>query len=157
VKACYFPIALSILLSLLVGCSGDQQSPEEAVRALIETAADTAEQRNTGGLLELVDDNYRDRKGQNKKQVAGLLRAYFFTHKDIHLFTRIKSIDWLGEEQAKVTLYVAMAGSVISNIEALESLRARVYRFELALVRHDDDSWLLQSADWAPANLFDMQ
>ena len=108
-------------------------------------------------VLELVDENYRDRKGQNKKQIAGLLRAYFFTHKDIHLFTRIRSIDWLGEEQAKVTLYVAMAGSVISNIEALESLRARIYRFELGLVRHEDDSWLLQSADWSPANLFDMQ
>ena len=156
-KRLYSRLVLSILLWSLAGCSGDQQSPEEAVRALIDTAADTAEQRNSGGLLELVDENYRDRKGQNKKQIAGLLRAYFFTHKDIHLFTRIKNIDWLGEEQAKVTLYVAMAGSVISNVEALESLRARVYRFELGLVRHEDDSWLLQSADWAPANLFDMQ
>ena len=56
-----------------------------------------------------------------------------------------------------MTLYVAMAGSVISNIEALESVRARIYRFELGLIRNDSDDWLLRYAEWQPAKLFDLQ
>jgi len=146
-----------MLAVLLAGCSDNQQSPEEAVRALIDTAADTAEQRDAGSLLKLIDRNYLDRKGQNRQQIAGLLRGYFFTHKNIHLFTRIRKITWLGEGQATVSLHVAMAGSVIANIAALESVRARVYRFELGLVRRDGGDWLLQYADWQPADLLDMQ
>ena len=146
-----------MLATPLASCSDGEQSPEEAVKVMIDTAVDAAEQRDSGELLKLIDEKYLDRKGQNKRQIAGLLRAYFFTHKNIHLFTRIKSIDWLGEEQAAVTLYVAMAGSMIASIEALESIRARIYRFELGLVRHDDGEWRLQHADWEPANLFDLQ
>jgi len=127
------------------------------VRLLVESAADAAERRSSGDLLALIDDNYLDRRGQNKQQVAGLLRAYFFTHKNIHLLTRIKSIEWLGEEQATVSLYVAMAGNVIADIEALQSLRARIYRFELGLVRSGGERWLLQQADWKQASLLDLQ
>lgn len=150
-------LLLAVLTAPLIGCSDGERTPEEAVKAMIDTAADAAERRDAGELLKLIDEKYLDRRGQDRQQIAGLLRAYFFTHKNIHLFTRIENIDWLGEEQAAVTVYVAMAGSVIASIEALESIRARVYRFELGLVRHGDGDWLLQHADWAPANLFDLQ
>lgn len=149
-------LLLSSLAVSLAGCDAEQ-SPEEAVRAVIETAVDAAERRDTSDLLELVDDAYLDRDGQNKKQIAGLLRAYFFTHKNIHLFTRIGKIDWLDERQTKVILHVAMAGSVISNIDALQSLRAQLYRFELGLTRHEDGRWLLQHADWRPVESLDLQ
>ena len=150
-------LAWLLLAAVISGCSSDDQSPEDAVRAFVASAENAAERRSADELLEMIDENYLDKKGQNRKQVAGLLRAYFFTHKNIHLFTRIERIEWLGETQATVTLHVAMAGSVISDIEALELLRARIYRFELGLVRQDQDRWLLQHADWKAANLLDMR
>jgi len=145
------PVALAVMLQ---ACSGSD-SPEEAVRALVASAADAAERRSAGDLLDLIHDDYRDQKGYGKKQTARLLRAYFFRHKNIHLLTRIEEIEWLGDEQAVVKLHVAMAGSVISDIDALASLRARIYRFDLNLVRQGE--WQVQHASWEPASLLDMQ
>jgi hypothetical protein len=142
------------LAAVLQACSGGD-SPEEAVRALVASAADAAERRSAGDLLDLIHDDYRDQKGYDKKQTAGLLRAYFFRHQNIHLLTRIEEIEWLGDEQAVVRLHVAMAGGVISDIDALASLRARIYRFEVNLVREGE--WQVQQASWEPANLLDLQ
>jgi len=53
-----------------------------------------------------------------------------------------------------VRLHVAMAGTVISDVNALSSLSARVYRFELQLVKQEE--WLLRYASWAPASIGDL-
>jgi hypothetical protein len=80
-----------------------------------------------------------------------LLRAYFFRHKSLHLFVRTDSIEMLSANQASVSLHVAMAGTVISDVSALTSLSARIYRFELQLVKQGD--WLLRHASWEPASI----
>lgn len=149
---------LLILLALgvmLQACSNGGESPEEAVRALIASAADAAERRSSADLVEMMHEDYRDQQGHDKNQAAGLLRAYFFQHKNIHLLTRIDEIEWLDDERAVVRLHVAMAGSVISDIDALASLRARIYRFEVSLIRQGE--WRVQRASWKRANLLDLQ
>ena len=146
------PLFLGLVLQ---ACSDSAGTPEEAVRALVASAADAAERRSTDDLVELVRDDYLDQQGYNKKQVGGLLRAYFFQNRNIYLFTRIDEIEWLGEERATVDLHVAMAGSAISDIEALASLRARIYRFRLELVKQGE--WQVQHASWEPASLLDMR
>jgi hypothetical protein len=57
----------------------------------------------------------------------------------------------LSANQASASLYVAMASTVISDVSALSSLNARIYRFELQLVKQDD--WLLRYASREPANI----
>jgi len=84
-----------------------------------------------------------------------LARLYFFRHKNIYLFTKIREIKFYSESRASVTVYVAMAGSVIADVSVLSSLRARVYKFELDLVKQDE--WLLEQASWQPANMSEMQ
>jgi hypothetical protein len=54
-----------------------------------------------------------------------------------------------------VLLYVAMAGSVISDVDAMVALRAQIYRFELQLTR--EDGWLLQHASWRPASALEIE
>lgn len=147
-------ILLLCVVCLAAACS-DDASPEAQIRAYIETAVDAAERRDTGELEALVHAGYLDQRGYNRQQLAGLLRGYFFRHKNIHLFTRIESIELLGEGQAQVRIYVAMAGSAIAGVDALVSLRAQIYRFELDLVREDD--WLLRHARWEPASLADLR
>jgi hypothetical protein len=75
-------------------------------------------------------------------------------HKNIHLFTRIDEIELLTENEAIVRLHVAMAGRVISDVDALSALRAQIYRFELQLARQGD--WLLRQAAWTPASIGDI-
>jgi len=140
---------------VLPACSGGANSPEDQIRAFIASAVAAAEQRSSDDLAQMIHGSYLDQRGFNKKQVTGLLRAYFFQHKNIHLFSRIGEIEILGDNQATVKLHLAMAGSVIADIDAISALRARIYSFELRLVKQDE--WLLQHAIWAPASIVDLE
>lgn len=140
---------------LLCSCADSDISPEDEIRQYIELGVEAAEQRSVDDLDELLHPDYRDRKGYNRQQLGKLLQAYFFRHRDIHLFTRIDEIQLLAENQAEVRLHVAMAGSVISDVTALRGLRARIYRFELQLEKQD--RWLLRHASWSPASIADLQ
>jgi len=135
---------------LLQACNAGGDSAQDQIREFIESGVATAEEGSSGDLGDKIHGSYLDQKGYNKKQLTALLRAYFFRHKNIHLFTKIDEIELLGDSQAMVRLHVAMAGSVISDVDAISALRARIYRFELRLVK--DDDWLLQHASWAPAS-----
>lgn len=140
---------------LLLGCSGGTNLPEDEIRNFIAGAVEAAERRSPADLTQMIHDSYLDQRGYNKQQVRSLLRVYFLRHKNIHLFTRIGEIELLGDNQATAWLHVAMAGSVISDIDAISALRARIYGFELRLVKQDE--WLLQHASWKPASLVDLE
>ena len=149
-KSFYRTVLLTLILLLVQACSGDG-SAEDQIRHLIDSAVQAAEDRSQDGLSELMHADFIDQQGNNRQQLAKLLRLYFFRHKNIHLFTRMDSIEMLSANQASVSLHVAMAGTVISDVNALSSLSARIYRFELQLVKQDD--WLLRHASWEPASI----
>ena len=149
-KSVYRTVLLTLILLLAQACS-DDGSAEDQIRHLIDNAVQAAENRSVDGLSDLMHNDFIDEKGNNRPQFAKLLRVYFFRHKNIHLFTRIDSIEMLSDNQASVSLHVAMAGTVISDVSALSSLSARIYRFELQLIKQDD--WLLRHASWEPASL----
>ena len=136
-------------------CSENAESPEDEIRTFIKASVAAAENRSLDGLTDLVHHSYLDQKGYNKQRLGGLLRAYIFRHRKIYLFTKIKEIDLLAENEAAVRLYVAMAGSVISDIDAIAALRAQLYEFELQLIKEDD--WLLHHASWRPAGIIDFE
>ena len=139
---------------LLHACSGSEISREDEIKQYIETGVKAAENRSSSDLAELIDESYLDHKNLNKTQITKLARLYFFRHKKIFLFTKIDSIEFVAENQALVTLHVAMAGSVISDANVLSSLRAKIYKFELELIKQDE--WLLQRASWQAASMSDM-
>ena len=140
---------------LLLACSNKPSTPEDEIRLYLKKGVEAAENRDHGDLSDLIDDAYLDHKGIDKSHISTLLRAYFFRHKNIYLFTKIREISFPTDNEAEVILNVAMAGSVISDASTLASLRARMYRFELHLVKQDE--WLLRSATWQIANMADMQ
>ncbi len=150
-----FLICFTALFFSLMGCSDDELSREDQVRQFIGNGIQAAESRNTGDISDMLAGTYRDQKGYDKKNLLNLLRAYFFRHKNIHLFTKIRDIRFITDTEAEVIMHVAMAGQVIADVSALASLRANIYRFELDLVKPDDD-WLLRSAKWKPAKMHDM-
>ena len=149
-------IACLVLASLLLGaCSDDANSPEEEIRQYIDAGVEAAEARNVDDLDEKIHPSYLDQKGYTKKQLANLMRIMFFRHKKVFLLTRIDSIELVSEREANVKLKVAMAGSEISGLEALTSLRAQIYAFELNLLKEDD--WLLQDAKWRPSSIAEFE
>ena len=154
IKSVFIIAGLSIAL-LLNACSDDELTPEDEIKQFIESGIEAAENRSSDDLAELVDEKYRDGRGLDKKQLSNLARLYFFKHKSIYLFSKINTIEFPTENNAQVTLHVAMAGSVISDVNALTSLRAEIFKFDLELIKQDE--WLLQSAQWQRASMGDMQ
>ena len=152
-----FSKALSIcsICFLLLACSDKPTTPEDEIRLYLKKGVEAAENHEHSDLTDLIDDGYLDQRGVDKSNISTLLRAYFFRHKNIYLFTKIRDISFPADNEAEVILHVAMAGSVISDASVLTSLRARMYRFELQLVKQDE--WLLRSASWQLANMVDMQ
>jgi hypothetical protein len=149
-------LALSFtILILLQACTETRKSPENEIREFIKSSVEAAEDRSLDALSDLIHGNYLDQKGYNRQRLSGLLRVYFFRHKNIYLFTKIEEIDLLAGNQAIVRLYVAMAGSVISDVDAIAALRAQIYQFELQLTKEDD--WLLHHASWRPASIIDLE
>ena len=154
-KSSYPVFCLVWAVLLLQACSETVNSPEDEIRQFVKSGVEAAENRKLDDLSDLIHDNYLDQKGYNKKRLGGLLRAYFFRHKELYLFTKIEEIDLLTENEAIVRLYVAMAGSVISDVDAISSLRVQIYQFELRLIKEDD--WLLHHASWKPASALEIE
>lgn len=154
-RACTRVLLLLSLTLPILSCSQDAESPESQIRRFIAAGIEAAENRNGEALQDMLHISYRDERGYDRKRLAGWLRVYLLRHKNIHLFSKIDRIEVINDSQARVSMHVAMAGSVIASADALASLRARIYRFELDLVRQPE--WQLQHASWAPAAAADLQ
>ena len=149
-----FSTFLLFIFLCITSCSDEATSPEEEIKQYIENGKLATEKRNHSELADLIDESYKDQRGWNRLDIKKVARAYFFTHKNIHLLTKIDSIDFQNKNSAFVILHVAMAGNVITDLNSLSSLRARIYKFELQLIKND--VWLLQQAKWETANFKDM-
>ncbi len=145
-----------VIAWMLGACTGANTTPEDEIREYIDRGIAAAENRDSAELAEMVDAQYQDKNGMDKKQLRSMLHFYFLRHKNIYLFRKIDEIVLLSKQAAHVSLYVAMAGSAISDASMLANLRARVYRFELELVKPDGE-WLLKSARWQAASPGDLQ
>jgi hypothetical protein len=153
IKLTTLSLALSVTL-LISACSTEPLSREEQIALTINVAIEAAENRNASDFSDLIDNNYLDQKELNKSQLIKSVGLYFFRNKKIFLFRKIGAIEFTAENEALVTLHVAMAGSAISGITALTSLRASVHRFDLELIKRD--KWLLRSASWRRASIGDL-
>ncbi len=154
-KSVIRPGLLIAVVLLVLACSDSAVSPEDEIRQFIEAGVEAGENRSVADLSELIHPDYNDQNGYSRKQLGKLLRVYFFRHKTIHLFTRIDEIELLTDNEASVRLHVAMAGTVISDVNALSALSARIYRFELQLFKQQE--WLIRHASWAPASIAELQ
>lgn len=149
-------ILITCLIACLCACSNNEMTEDDEIRQYIETGKMAAENKNHSDLGELIADGYIDDKGFTKTKIVKMIRAYFFMHSNIHLLIKIDDIIFLKENEAFVNLHVAMAGKVIADVNALTSLRARIYKFDLQLIKSEDEEWLLKQAKWKKTQLNNM-
>lgn len=146
---------LVCLVVMLQACSESSKSPQDEIRLYIQSFVQAAENRSVKDVSDLIHGSYLDQNGYNKQRIGSLVRAYFFRHKNLNFFTKVEEIQLLADNEATVSLYVAMAGSVIADVDAIAALRAKIYQFELQLIKEED--WLLHHASWKPARVLDIE
>ena len=138
----------SLILGLLSACSGGSDagpdtSPEYALRAWVNEAEAHAEEKDRGGLLEMISQNYADSRGNDHENIGNIIRVYFMRQQSMALLTSIDEIEVIGETAAQVKLTIGMAGTDSSAL----GVRANAYSFELEL-ENPDDEWMLIGARW---------
>ncbi len=141
--------AMVAVLMLLTGC-GPDDSPEEQVRKFIKAGEEALESRNIGDVKSLIAEEYADDRGRGRRDLVALTARYLFMHKNIHLLTRTDNLSFPAPDQARLTVFVAMTGRNVSDLDSLLNMQADLYRFELELVKRDGD-WQLVQAAWRPA------
>jgi hypothetical protein len=132
------------VLILLAGC-GDDASPEQQVRAVIESMERAAEARDAGDLMEHISATYRDAQGQDRSEASRYARGFFLANQSIHLLTRIESLEFPSPDEARVKVQVGMAGR--GGEPGAATLSADLYDFDVALVLEDGE-WKVSYADW---------
>ena len=139
----------AVLGTLLVAsCSQAPESPVEArVRAMIDAAEEFAEAGDIKGFSELLSDDYKDDRGNTKQSLSMLLNYYLSAHRSVHLLTRTPRIELPDSSSAQMIVFVAMAGSPISGVEQLGSLRADLYHFYVD-AKEEDGEWRIRSSRW---------
>ncbi len=144
----------AVIALTLAACSR-QSSPEAEIRELVAHAVTVAEERNVRDLRALIADDYADARGLDRKAVENLIRLHVLRQQSIHLFARIRSIEFPDPDRASASVAVAMAGRPVRDSAALVGLNADLYRFDLELVRQGRNEWKVRRADWQPARLDD--
>jgi hypothetical protein len=105
-------------------------------------------------LKEMISNRYADDEGNPKKQIAGLIALHHLRNEDIHLFTRIRSVEFPEPDRASVQVFVAMAARPIRDASDLSCLQADLYRFDL-LFAFEGGAWRVIRAVWRPTGLGD--
>lgn len=99
-----FSLALTVSFALLA-CSS-ATNDEQQVRALIASAEEAAEARDVSDVLDLVADDYSDRRGNTRDSLRLFLRAYFASHPELELVTSIDALEFPADGLARARVSV---------------------------------------------------
>lgn len=148
-------LAGMLTASLAVSGCSEPSPPEVRIRAAIDAIEQAAERRSLDGVAEHVSDDYSDAWHSDRRAALRSLLVYFQGHQDIHLLTRISEIRLSDDAStATATMYVGMAGVPVESAEALLTVNAELYRFDVELQR-DGDDYQVVAARWRRASVDD--
>jgi hypothetical protein len=117
---------------------GSSGTPEDEIRALVDSTESAAEERDASELRGLVADDYADASGRDASDVRNLLHAWLVAHPSVNLLTRIDSIELDGTELARVRVTVGMLGREANGASDWD-LAADIERLDIRLARDGAD------------------
>ncbi len=140
-------ICIAIIFS---ACTKKDDSPESQIQRFVATGEEAAEKRDLSAIKKLISETYSDADKRNKRDIVRITAGYFLRHKNIHLFTRVGELTFPEANKAQLELFVAMAGSPVTDAQTLLRLQADLYRFDMVLLRHKKE-WQLSDVAWRQA------
>ncbi|MBN1574214.1 MAG: hypothetical protein JW984_13535 [Deltaproteobacteria bacterium] len=144
----YKIVAFLILVAaaLALATCGKEPTDEEKIEALIRDAAEKAEAKDIRGVLKHVSESYKDREGNDRNQIKGLLFVYFQGYEKIGIFIRDIKVEVKGDDAMAVVKLVFTGGAEIIP----ES--GSGYVLDLKLKREEGD-WRVVRAGWTESKV----
>ena len=141
-----FALAVSVLM--LSACGGEEPSAEERVRALIEAMQHAVEAGSAQQSADFLHPDYTDPWHDSRRAALRSLFGVMRRHRDINLFTLVKVVELTPrQDRASAVVFVAMTGIPVQSMDALLSLQADLYRFELELAEEKGE-WRILNSRW---------
>ncbi len=110
-KVVAFLIFIAVALAL-TSC-GKELTDEEKIEALIRDAAEKAEAKDIRGVLKHVSESYKDKEGNDRNQIKGLLFIYFQRYEKIGIFIRDIEVEVNGDSASAVVKLIFTGGAEI--------------------------------------------
>jgi hypothetical protein len=151
--------AVAPTIALMIGalaCGGKERSPEEQIRARLAEIEQLAEAGDVAGVKELISERYEDAAGNDRRALAAWLTFQRMQHRNLYVWSRIRTLELVAPEQASVVVVAGMAASPISGPADLARMRADVYEIDLDLVDEGGSDWRVVSASWRPTRPTDL-
>ncbi len=156
-------LGLALVGALAVGMammlSGGDDDPEAQIRAALDRAAQAANARDVGAVMEIISEQF-DSPGASRKDVQ---RALFVQLRNDTAWKRVvladvdvelESVDPPQRAQVKLKAILAKGESKDGTWRDLAPSEASVYRFDLQFAREDDD-WRVRQVAYRRAGLAD--
>ena len=128
----------SLAALLVLSACSDPESPDTQVRRVIDALEQAAEARDVGGLMQHVSESYRDADGRDAKELSRYVRGYFIANQSIHLLTRVNSLEFPTDDEARAHVTVAMVGREAAEANAW-NLAFETRDFDVTFRREGDD------------------
>jgi hypothetical protein len=148
-------LVLLVALCLLPACRRARTSPEAQVRQAVDAVIKAARERDLKRVVAAVSEQYTDAEGNQKEQIAQLVRVQFLLHPNLYLVAKLSAVDFPEPGRAQAVVYAAMASLPGGGVPDLTKLSADVYRFELTMA-DQDGHWRVVRASWSPATVRDL-
>jgi len=140
-------LVIIIGLLSLFACNNDSSlDPEQEIRQTLASIEEGIEQRSLSQVVDHISDDYSDHQGRVKKDIKRLTQLQILRNQNIHLFTRIKSIE-INELYASVELSTAMASRGVDLSIAENRLKANSYKSSIVL-KNESGDWRVVSTSW---------
>ena len=137
------------LSGMLVGC-GDDSSPEQQIRALVQAAQDAANAQDTDALQELIAESYADPRGLTKADIDRTLALQMLRGRP-YVLLRVQELELRDPASAGLQVLAGLARVPVGGFEEMRRLSADVYVFDLEVALADASAWRVTSARWRPA------
>ncbi len=141
-------LLLIVSLLLLDACTSEQQlTKEQILLQSIDELENRFEERKLSRIIEYISENYLDQSGRKLRDIKRIIQLQLMRHKTLHVFSTVKEIVWIDDNNVDVTIATAMGGKPIKSASILTSIRADMVTFQVSF-KLEDEIYKVQSATW---------
>ena len=141
----FVSLPVSFFCLFLISCRG--KSDEDQIMELMEKIGDFAENKDVGGVMACLGEDYRDFEGRGINETEEMIRGYFHQFKGIVVNVLSTRIDEIKTPEATIQTDVALSSGAAKVFRKLIRLSTDSYRLKMKL-RKTNGFWKIQNAEW---------
>ena len=131
------------------------KNDQARILELIDRIGSLVEDKDTSGLLSLLDEGYKDFKNRGKKETEAMVREYFREYRGIVLHLLGTRIDEIRAGEASVQTELVLSSGAAEVFRKLFRAFGDFYRFDLKFYKMGME-WRISYAKWENIGFTDL-